>query len=239
MFKSAIPYQYSFEAAQDFSNHQFKFVKLNSSGKIVLAQPGDTPFGILVSANIKNGQVGNVVTYGGGQELVAEKAITVGQAVVVGENGTGVGVGLEDPRPKVGIAKTSATANKRFDCDLEFLGAGNYYAATAKNNLSGHTNKFVKLDSNGQLELCDTADEGALGILLSSPRAGEIGVVATAGARASLIAKTTLNLGALLATNNQGQGIAASAGKRIAARAIEAAASAGDTISVIVLDGTA
>ena len=237
MFKRFSQFQYSFKASADLSDYQFRFVKLNSKGELELALPGDFPFGILLNKPLL-GQVGNVVTYGGGQEVVVESAITAGDAIVVGEEGKALGVEIHDPRPKVGFARTSqTTADERVDIDLEYLGGGELiWTGDSGADLSGDSGKFVERASNGRITVCNANNEATLGVLLNEPGNRERAVVALVGARCEIVAGASVAAGAIVSTTNAGLAVTASGTNRIAAKAITPG-TANNKFQGIVLDG--
>ena len=237
MFKRSITFQYSFKAKSDLSDYQFRFVKLDSSSEAVLALPGDMPFGILLNKPTA-GQVANIVTYGGGQEVVVESAVTAGQAIVVGEEGKALGVAIHDPRPKVGFARNSqSVADERVDVDLEYLGGGELiWIGDSGEDLSGDSGKFVERASNGRITVCNANNEATLGVLLNEPGNRERAVVALVGARCEIVAGAAVAAGAIVSTTNAGLAVTASGTNRIAAKAITPG-TLNNKFQGIVLDG--
>lgn len=74
--------QISFEAAADLSAAQYKFVKLDTNGKIVVCDTdGEVALGVLQD-NPVAGQAGNVMLYGVTKVLIkASEAIAAGSAI--------------------------------------------------------------------------------------------------------------------------------------------------------------
>jgi hypothetical protein len=78
-------------AAADLSSNQYKFVKLDSAGKIVAVTGAtDRPIGVLQNAPL-SGQEGEVLITGG-TKLVAGGSVTEG--AVVGTSAAGAGVAI-------------------------------------------------------------------------------------------------------------------------------------------------
>lgn len=78
----------TFVAGADLSAAQYKFVKLNSSGQVVLAAAAtDVPIGVLQNNPVSGAEAS--VTIVGGTKIVASAAATLGTALNFGTSSTG------------------------------------------------------------------------------------------------------------------------------------------------------
>tara|TARA_X000001316_G_C905369_1_gene22229 strand:+ start:298 stop:669 length:372 start_codon:yes stop_codon:yes gene_type:complete len=82
--------------------------------------------------------------------------------------------------------------------------------------------KFVTLESDGQVDLADSAGENCVGILLNSPAAGAAATVVMTG-KTMVQAGGTIAAGAALATAADGQAVTAASTNIIMGYALEAA----------------
>ena len=78
----------TFVAGADLSAAQYKFVKLNSSGQVILAAAAtDVPIGVLQNNPASGAEAS--VTIVGGTKIVASAAATLGTALNFGTSSTG------------------------------------------------------------------------------------------------------------------------------------------------------
>lgn len=78
-----------FEAGADLSTHQFKFVKLDSAGRVVVcAAVTDKPVGILQDKPSRAGEAANVMV-AGVSKLSADANLAIGDAVGTSADGQG------------------------------------------------------------------------------------------------------------------------------------------------------
>ena len=82
--------------------------------------------------------------------------------------------------------------------------------------------KFVTLESDGQVDLADSAGENCVGILLNSPAAGAAATVALTG-KVMVTAGGTIAAGAAVATDAAGDAVTAASTNIIMGYALEAA----------------
>lgn len=115
----------SLVAGADLSAAQFKFVKLNSSGDVVLAAATtDRPIGVLQNAPL-SGQEAEVLIVGG-TKLVAGGSITEGAALGTTNAGAGkaLTVGTDTTAYILGSAITEAASGDVFTAVINCASAG-------------------------------------------------------------------------------------------------------------------
>lgn len=106
----------------------------------------------------------------------------------------------------------------------------------AGEDLGDAKHTFVKLDNDGDVVQCDTADERALGVLLNNPPSGGTAAVCLGGV-AKLFTSATVTPMATLGTTGNGRGrVRSGSNQSINAMALESGAS-GDVITVLVFGG--
>lgn len=104
-------------------------------------------------------------------------------------------------------------------------------------DLSAKQHRFVKFGSTDELVVSASgAAEVVMGILGNAPASGEIAEVYLPGGGAKLKLAGTVARGAYIATNATGEGVAAVAGEKYGAMAMESGVS-GDVIGVEVILG--
>lgn len=101
-------------ASTDLSADQYKLVKLNSSGQILLAGEGDEVFGILQDAPGASGRVG-CVGISGGSKVRAGGSVTAGARFTVNSSGLAVALGSGDDY-SVGIALETFASGGIYSC---------------------------------------------------------------------------------------------------------------------------
>jgi len=122
--------QITLEAAADLSTHQFKFVKLDNTGKMVaMAADTDIPIGILQDKPNAAGKVGTVMV-DGISKLSSNAALTAGNLVGSSADGQGAAYasGSDTTKYIVGhVLKGSGAADGMatvlFDCRAPNRGA--------------------------------------------------------------------------------------------------------------------
>jgi len=97
----------SLRASGDLSAYQFRFVKLNASGQVVLAGDGEWAIGVLQNKPTAAGQ-GATVAISGISKAVAGGTLTPGNAVASDAQGRAIRAGTGDYI--LGVALESATA---------------------------------------------------------------------------------------------------------------------------------
>lgn len=95
--------------------------------------------------------------------------------------------------------------------------------------------KFVTLESDGQVDLADSAGENCIGILLNSPAAGAAATVALTG-KVMVTAGGTIAAGAAVATDAAGDAVTAASTNIIMGYALEAAVD-GQTMAIELIQG--
>ena len=95
--------------------------------------------------------------------------------------------------------------------------------------------KFVTLESDGQVDLADSAGENCIGILLNSPASGAAATVALTG-KVMVTAGGTIAAGAAVATDAAGDAVTAASTNIIMGYALEAAVD-GQTMAIELIQG--
>ena len=95
--------------------------------------------------------------------------------------------------------------------------------------------KFVTLESDGQVDLADSAGENCIGILLNSPAAGAAATVALTG-KVMVTAGGTIAAGAAVATDAAGDAVTAASTNIIMGYALEAAVD-GQVMAIELIQG--
>lgn len=97
--------------------------------------------------------------------------------------------------------------------------------------------KIVKQDANGDIVLCSAVTDLPLGVLQNKPKLGEAAIVRVVGVT-KIQADAALAIGAQLSTSADAQAkaasVAAGSTEYILARALEAAAAAGEVIAALL-----
>ena len=114
-----------------------------------------------------------------------------------------------------------ATNNGRF----------NTISLVADETLTAHT--FVTLSSDAQAAYVATVGDDAIGVTLGAAATGKMVTVQTDGI-AMVKANEAISAGAAVSTDDAGEGIPAAAGEARLGYALEAAAGAGEIISVLL-----
>jgi hypothetical protein len=73
--------------------------------------------------------------------------------------------------------------------------------------------KFVTLESDGQVDLADSAGENCIGVLLNNPAAGEAATVAISG-KVMVTSGGSIAAGAAVATDANGDALTAASGDK-------------------------
>lgn len=105
----------------------------------------------------------------------------------------------------------------------------------AGENLATSQFKFVTLESDGQVDLADSAGENCIGVLLNDPASGSEATVVVSG-KTVVQAGGTIAAGASLATAADGQAVTAASGNIVMGYALEAGAD-GQTIAMELIQG--
>ena len=105
----------------------------------------------------------------------------------------------------------------------------------AGEDLSAAQFKFVTLESDGQIDLADSAGENCVGILLNDPASGNAATVVMSG-KTLVKSGGTIAAGASVATNATGLAVTAATGNIVMGYATEAAVS-GQTMAVELIQG--
>ena len=95
--------------------------------------------------------------------------------------------------------------------------------------------KFVTLESDGQVDLADSAGENCIGGLLNSPAAGEAATVAISG-KVMVTSGGTIAAGAAVATDASGDAVTAASTNIIMGYALEAAVD-GQVMAIELIQG--
>ncbi len=95
--------------------------------------------------------------------------------------------------------------------------------------------KFVTLESDGQVDLADSAGENCIGVLLNSPAAGEAATVAISG-KVMVTSGGTIAAGAAVATDASGDAVTAASTNIIMGYALEAAVD-GQVMAIELIQG--
>lgn len=102
-------------------------------------------------------------------------------------------------------------------------------------DLSAAQYRFVEPGAGGTVTRVNAAGEAVLGVLQNNPGSGQAATVALTGSRTKLVAGAALSENDDITTDNQGRAITAASGHRPHGIALEAAAAAGDIISVLLV----
>jgi|TARA_S200002703_G_scaffold72269_1_gene62604 hypothetical protein len=105
----------------------------------------------------------------------------------------------------------------------------------AGEDLSTAQFKFVTLESDGQIDLADSAGENCVGVLLNDPTSGNAATVVMSG-KTLVKAGGTIAAGASVATSAAGLAVTAASGNIVMGYATEAAVS-GQTMAVELIQG--
>jgi hypothetical protein len=95
--------------------------------------------------------------------------------------------------------------------------------------------KFVTLESDGQVDLADSAGENCIGILLNSPASGAAATVALTG-KVMVTSGGTIAAGAAVATDASGDAVTAASTNIIMGYALEAAVD-GQVMAIELIQG--
>ena len=95
--------------------------------------------------------------------------------------------------------------------------------------------KFVTLDSDGQVDLADSAGENCIGVLLNNPAAGEAATVAISG-KVMVEAGGTIAAGADVQADANGDALTAASGDVVMGYALEAAVD-GQIMAIELIQG--
>lgn len=105
----------------------------------------------------------------------------------------------------------------------------------AGEDLSAAQFKFVTLESDGQVDLADSAGENCIGVLLNNPVAAGAATVAMTG-KVMVTAGGTIAAGAAVATDASGDAVTASTGNIVMGYATEAGVD-GQVIAIELIQG--
>lgn len=108
----------SFSAGSDLTTSQFRFVKLQSNGRVIRCDTaGERAYGVVLNKPA-NGETAQVAIGEGGSEVVAGGAVTRGVEVTTDNQGRAVAA-TTDKYYVNGIARTAASAaGNRFGVNL-------------------------------------------------------------------------------------------------------------------------
>ena len=95
--------------------------------------------------------------------------------------------------------------------------------------------KFVTLESDGQVDLADSAGENCIGVLLNNPAAGAAATVAISG-KVMVTSGGTIAAGAAVATDASGDAVTAASTNIIMGYALEAAVD-GQVMAIELIQG--
>ncbi|HCE85158.1 MAG TPA: hypothetical protein DEO99_03300 [Bacteroidetes bacterium] len=95
--------------------------------------------------------------------------------------------------------------------------------------------KFVTLESDGQVDLADSAGENCIGVLLNNPAAGEAATVAISG-KVMVTSGGTIAAGAAIQTDANGDALTAASGDVVMGYALEAAVD-GQIMAIELIQG--
>ena len=95
--------------------------------------------------------------------------------------------------------------------------------------------KFVTLESDGQVDLADSAGENCIGVLLNNPAAGAAATVAVSG-KVMVTSGGTIAAGAAVATDASGDAVTAASTNLIMGYALEAAVD-GQVMAIELIQG--
>ena len=105
----------------------------------------------------------------------------------------------------------------------------------AGEDLSSAQFKFVTLESDGQVDLADSAGENAIGVLLNQPTAGKAATVAVSG-KVMVTSGGTIAAGAQIQTDASGDALTAASGDVVLGYALEAAVD-GQVFAIELIQG--
>ena len=105
----------------------------------------------------------------------------------------------------------------------------------AGEDLSSSQFKFVTLESDGQVDLADSAGENCIGVVINDPASGGEATVVVSG-KTVVTAGGTIAAGAAVATDASGDAVTASTGNIVMGYALEAGVD-GQTIAVELIQG--
>jgi hypothetical protein len=95
--------------------------------------------------------------------------------------------------------------------------------------------KFVTLESDGQVDLADSAGENCIGVLLNNPAAGAAATVAVSG-KVMVTSGGSIAAGAAVATDASGDAVTAASTNIIMGYALEAAVD-GQVMAIELIQG--
>jgi hypothetical protein len=95
--------------------------------------------------------------------------------------------------------------------------------------------KFVTLESDGEVDLADSAGENCVGVCINDPAAGEAATVVMSG-KVMVTAGGTIAAGASVATDASGDAVTASTGNIVMGYATEAGVD-GQVIAIELIQG--
>ncbi len=95
--------------------------------------------------------------------------------------------------------------------------------------------KFVTLESDGEVDLADSAGENCVGVCINDPAAGEAATVVMSG-KVRVTAGGTIAAGAAVATDASGDAVTASTGNIVMGYATEAGVD-GQVIAIELIQG--
>ena len=95
--------------------------------------------------------------------------------------------------------------------------------------------KFVTLESDGQVDLADSAGENCVGVCINDPAAGEAATVVMSG-KVMVTAGDTIAAGAAVATDASGDAVTATTGNIVMGYATEAGVD-GQVIAIELIQG--
>jgi len=105
----------------------------------------------------------------------------------------------------------------------------------AGEDLSSSQFKFVTLESDGQIDLADSAGENCMGVVVNDPTSGSEATVVVGG-KTVVTAGGTIAAGASVATDASGDAVTASTGNIVMGYALEAGVD-GQVIAIEVIQG--
>ncbi len=105
----------------------------------------------------------------------------------------------------------------------------------AGEDLSSSQFKFVTLESDGKVDLADSAGERAIGVLINDPEADEAATVVVSG-KVMVTAGGTIAAGAQIQTDASGDALTAAAGDVVLGYALEAAVD-GQVMAIELIQG--
>jgi hypothetical protein len=105
----------------------------------------------------------------------------------------------------------------------------------AGEDLSSSQFKFVTLESDGQVDLADSAGENCMGVVINDPASGSEATVVVGG-KTVVTAGGTIAAGASVATDASGDAVTASTGNIVMGYALEAGVD-GQVIAIELIQG--